>query len=86
MKKLLIGLGLILIACTATLPAQQVVVDSLERILRENTRIDTVRVKLLVQLGKAYSQVDPSRTRKFANEAIVLSQSLNYLNGEGIGN
>ncbi|MEL6133366.1 MAG: tetratricopeptide repeat-containing sensor histidine kinase, partial [Bacteroidota bacterium] len=85
MKKLIIGLGLFFCMGMYILPAQQVMIDSLSRQLRENPRIDTFRVKLLVQLGKAYAQVAPSETRKFANEAIVLSQSLDYLNGEGAG-
>lgn len=61
--------------------AQALPPDSLLRDLKEHRQRDTVRVKLLNQLGRAYFTKDPEQAARYAAEALHLSDSLRYTEG-----
>lgn len=79
MKKIL------LLCCCAflfkTLPAQKHTTDSLRSLLQTEKR-DTARVMLLWNLAVAYNSFDPDSARQVAQEALFLSEKINYVNGE----
>lgn len=62
---------LVFLLCSAGIFAQKT--DSLERVLK-NAVADTVRVDLLNQLAREYSESDPLRSEKYSLEAIGLAR------------
>jgi tetratricopeptide (TPR) repeat protein len=61
-------------------------VDSLRYILDNYKSVDTTRVNLLNQLGYEYWIVDPVKSDEYGNQALTLSQRLDYKKGEAFAN
>ncbi|MEM6843797.1 MAG: tetratricopeptide repeat protein [Bacteroidota bacterium] len=62
------------------------VLDSLIRRLEQYTEADTVRVKLLNDLGVEYWVVDPSESEYYGQKALALADSLSYVGGIAYAN
>ena len=60
----------------------QHLVDSLQKVLK-TAHDDTNKVKTLIDLSKKYSGSDLNNALKYANEAIALSDKLQFANGKG---
>lgn len=60
------------------------IADSLNVLLKSAT--DTTRVNLLNEIAYEYISDDPETATKYANEALVLSQSTSFVKGEMIAN
>ena len=56
-------------------------IDSLQNELKKYSRLDTVRVQLLNQLGFEYWIVDPNKSEEYGLQAIELSRILAYDKG-----
>lgn len=61
--------------------AQQQLIDSLSRLLKNYTKPDTNQVRLLHQLGNSYHLVFPDSTIKISERAYALASSLNDQRG-----
>lgn len=61
---------------------QTPVVDSLETVLAENRRTDTVRVNLLNKLAYELHRVDVNKAKEYANLSIKMAKELKYQQGE----
>lgn len=80
-KPLIAALLLLCISQTAVAKLRgQARIDSLLQALTKET-IDSQRVKVLSQLSFHYSSVDPEKGINFGNEAVALSQKLNWEKG-----
>ena len=62
--------------------AQNKKLDSLNVLLKNNLQRDTVRVDLLNKIASNLFQNDKELAINFANEALIISDSLTYLNGK----
>jgi signal transduction histidine kinase/DNA-binding response OmpR family regulator/Tfp pilus assembly protein PilF len=71
-------LFLLFFLSTITLNAQTSRIDSLEKKLYDNATKDTSRVNTLNEIAHEYRLIDNERLFEFANQAIVLSDSLDY--------
>ncbi len=69
---------LCLLLCTVATCSwgQQQEIDSLTRLLQESKR-DTNRVRLLLEIGRKYRQVDIAEAKKYADKAAQLAKQLN---------
>lgn len=76
----------ILLLCASLPLAGQNDVDSLRYILDNYKSVDTTRVNLLNQLGYEYWIVDPVKSDELGNQALTLSQRLDYKKGEAFAN
>jgi len=65
--------GVLFIAGSHSLLAQESKIDSLENVLKGNLR-DTVRIRVLKELMEHYQFVDFSKSQKFAQEAVDLAE------------
>ncbi len=60
--------------------AQESAIDSLN-VLIEQSEEDTIKVQLLLDLGKMYLGTDPHKAISISEQALALSESINYLPG-----
>ena len=72
---------LLLFLVNSALKAQTLAPDSLLHDLEAHPQYDTVRARLLNQLGRAYFTKDPVKAARYAEEALHLSDSLHYTDG-----
>ncbi|MCK4662648.1 MAG: tetratricopeptide repeat protein, partial [Bacteroidales bacterium] len=77
--KYLIFFVLILISY-ASFSDNQSNIDSLEKVLKTATKID--KVKVLNVLAEAYKDISPEKIIEYGKQALILSQKLDYKNGE----
>jgi signal transduction histidine kinase len=78
---------LLLFFCTGALVAYsqtQKRIDSLLAISRQQTSPDTNKVKLLLQIGELYKQVDLAKTVELATEALSVAQQIDYPLGQAL--
>lgn len=75
-----------LIICLCLLPidllAQISEMESLHKLLRNNSKEDTTRVQRLNEFSLKLSRTDPDEASKYADSAIILSKRLHYPAGE----
>ena len=64
------------------LAAQSTKIDSLQQLLKQNTKADTNQVKTLLKLSRTLFSVDIDSTLKYTIKAYELSRQLNYIHGE----
>jgi len=68
---------IIFISFTATVTAQQTIIDSLQKKLKEHTQQDTITLNNLIDLSFYYKDTNPKKGIETANKAIQLSQKIN---------
>ena len=61
-------------------------INKLNEQLKQHTEADTVRVKLLNELGFEYWVVDPSESEYYGQKALALADSLSYAQGVAYAN
>ncbi|MBN2103782.1 DUF2225 domain-containing protein [bacterium] len=85
MRKI-IRIFLLLIACLLSMKvkAQTAVIDSLEDLLLEHNKQDTVRVKLLNETAGYLSRLDSEKSFKYAEAAGRLAEETGYLKGKAV--
>ncbi len=71
---------LLIISCVTYGQKKSKVADSLKVLLQSST--DTIRVKLLNDIAYQYLADFPEEASKYANDALLQSQNINYTNGE----
>jgi len=74
MKALAFFSCFIFIYCAAS--AQQSIIDSLQKKLKEHTQQDTITLNNLVDLAFYYKDINPKKGIETANEAILLAQKI----------
>lgn len=62
--------------------SQNETIDSLETVLAGHVEMDTTRVNILNELGSAYNRIRSEKALKITEEALVLSEELDFLNGK----
>ncbi len=62
-------------------PAQTQQIDSLSALLSTFRKDDTAKVKLLIELTRAYWFVDPKKAAGLAEESLSISEKINYPRG-----
>jgi signal transduction histidine kinase len=83
MKKSIILISLLIInSIFIKLNAQTHETDSLENLLMENTKEDTIKVNLLNEVGNKLYRVDIDKTLKYAKEAGELADKLSFKKGK----
>lgn len=73
---------LFLYASIINVKAQTSKIDSLEILLQNHEKEDTVKVKLLIEVAIKFYGVDADKALKYANKAIDLSDSLMFTKGK----
>jgi len=80
MRKLFLLLSFLTVTLLAT--AQNSQIDKLKKKLDSHKQQDTIRVNLLIEL--AYElRPQPNERKKYAAEALAISQKIKYVNGQG---
>ncbi len=82
MKKVLLFLILTSSLFSFQLSAQISIADSLNNLLSQHTRNDTLRVNLLNKLAEAFLDTDKDKAFSYATEADSLSTKLNFSKGK----
>lgn len=83
MKKIIPSLILLIISSIfLKLNAQTLKIDSLENLLQQHTKQDTIKVNLLTEIGNYLCVVDIDKTLIYAEEAGILADNLNFENGK----
>lgn len=67
---------IIFICFTSTVAAQQYIIDSLQKKLKDHSRQDTVTLNNLIDLSFYYKDINPKKGIETANEAIQLSEKI----------
>jgi two-component system sensor histidine kinase UhpB len=65
--------------------SQQEKIDSIQNLLNQHPQRDTVRVKLLLDLGKILTVTDIEKSKLNSEEVLSISDSLNYKYGMAFG-
>jgi signal transduction histidine kinase len=60
-------------------------IDSLQNLLNKHERRDTIRIKLLLGLGKIIQMTDPEKNKSLTDEVLHISDSLRYEYGTAFG-
>src|SRR4051794_7248247 len=82
MRKLLVSF--VLLNCCSSIFAQDNIVDSLSRLLATEKQ-DTVRVRLMTQLGRAFLYSKPDTALIIAGQVLELSRNVSFKKGEILG-
>lgn len=60
-------------------------IDSLQNLLNKHPQHDTIRIKLLLDMGKIIQMTDPEKNKLLTDEVLHISDSLNYEYGIAFG-
>ncbi len=83
MKKISLLIALLIVHCTLFIvQAQNTEIDSLENLLKEYTKKDTIRVNLLNETAYELYSIDIDKTFKYAKEAQEISDNLTFIKGK----
>jgi two-component system, sensor histidine kinase PdtaS len=82
MIRVKLSLVLIMLCFLLKLSAEVTVIDSLEKLLQNHSKVDTVRVNLLNHLANASFSADKQKAFNYANEAVRLSDSIGTMKGK----
>ncbi|MFC2104706.1 tetratricopeptide repeat protein [Bacteroidota bacterium] len=83
MKKISLVFAILIVHCSLFIvKAQNPEIDSLENLLLQHTKEDTVRVNLLNETADKLYRIDNDQTLQYAKEAGKLADDLNYPKGK----